>query len=325
MQTQDKKLTSLRKANPGARRARRHVPAGLSASVIICTKDREKDLLECLDSLIAQTLLPEELVIVDAGKENGIKGKLEEKVKTTPIKLKYIRTEPGLTRQRNLGVKNSKGDIVFFFDDDVILDKDYLKKALAIYYSSGNNGKIGGVSGKMLKRKSPHPLVSAFRKIFFLSPIGMLPPGFFDHTLFPKERSQVRIFSGCNMSYRKEVFKEFEFDERLKGYSFMEDVDFSFRVSQKHTLIQTSDATLLHNFAPASRDGLKRRIEMEMSNTSYLFWKNMPKTFKNAVLFTWSRIGVFLWMSFMCLKERNAGWVLGFFQGIKAKSNYAEN
>lgn len=258
MQTQDKKLTSLRGVKPGTRRARKHVPAGLSVSVIICTKDREKDLLECLDSLIAQTLLPEELVIVDAGAENGTKGKLEEKVKTTPIKLKYIRTQPGLTRQRNLGVKNSKGDIVFFFDDDVVLDKDYLKNVLDIYASSDGESKIGGVSGKMLNFNPPKLPIKIFRKLFFLSPNGMFPPGFFDHSFSPGERSNVKIFSGCNMSYRREVFKDFKFDENLKGYCFMEDVDFSFRVSQNHSLVQTSNATLVHKFAPTSHDGLKK-------------------------------------------------------------------
>jgi GT2 family glycosyltransferase len=297
----------------------------LTSSVIICTKDREKDLLECVDSIKAQTLLPKELVIVDAGKENGIKTNLEEKLKKTPLELKYIRTPPGLTRQRNIGVKNSSGDIVLFFDDDVILDKDYLKNILNVYSSSESDGKIGGVSGKMTNVKPPKLLIRIFRKIFLLSPYGMLPPGFFDHNLSPQKISKVRIFSGCNMSYTREVLENFKFDENLKGYAFMEDVDFSFRVSQNFTLIQTSDATLIHKLAPVSRDGPKKRVEMEMSNTSYLFKKNMPENFKNFVLFIWSRLGVFLWMLFMGLKERNAGWVLGFIQGLKTKKSYAKD
>jgi GT2 family glycosyltransferase len=297
----------------------------LTASVIICTKDREEDLLECVESITAQSLLPEELLIVDAGRENEIKTKLEEKLKKTGIQLKYIRTEPGLTCQRNIGVKNSRGDVVFFFDDDVILDKDYLKNALALYCSSDGNGEIGGVSGKMVNVKPPKLLVRIFRRIFLLSPYGMLPPGFFDHTLFPKEGNKVRIFSGCNMSYRKEVFNDFKFDENLKGYAFMEDVDFSFRVSQNYTLIQIPDATLIHNFAPASRDGLKERIEMEVSNTSYLFKKNMPKGLKTDVLFAWSRLGVFFWALLKSLKERNPEWIFGFLQGLKAKRSYAKN
>jgi len=306
MQKQDKKLTS---------------------SVIICTKDREKDLLECVDSIIAQTILPEELIIVDAGKENEINTKLEEKLKKTPLQLKYIQTQPGLTRQRNIGVKNSSRDIIFFFDDDVVLDKDYIKNILEIYNSNTEtNVNLGGVSGKMLNfNKPPNLLIKIFRKIFFLSPNGMLPPGFFDHTLSPHKRSKVRIFSGCNMSYRREVLENFKFDENLKGYSFMEDVDLSFRVSQRYTLIQSSDATLVHKFAPTSHDRLRKRVEMEVVNTSYLFKKNMPKSFKNYVLFTWSRLGVFLWMLFMCLRKRNSGWVAGFIQGLKVKKSYAKN
>lgn len=298
----------------------------LTSSVIICTKDREKDLLECVESIKAQTLLPHELVIVDTGRENGIKAKLEKKLEGTPLQFKYIRTEPGLTRQRNIGAKHSCADVVFFFDDDVILDKDYLKNVLAIYDSFDQvNVKLGGVSGRMLNSKPPKSLIRIFRRIFLLSPNGMLPPGFFDHTLSPQKKSKVRIFSGCNMSYTREVLQNFKFDEDLKGYSFMEDIDFSFRVSQEYTLFQTSEAGLVHKLVPNGRDGLKNRVAMEMVNTSYLYRKNIPKNLKNDVFFFWSRIGIFLWMLFMSLRGRNPDWVLGFIQGLKAKKSYAKN
>jgi glycosyltransferase involved in cell wall biosynthesis len=311
MQTQDKKLTSLRGAKPSTRRALRHVPAGLSASVIICTKDREKDLLECIDSLNAQTLLPEELVIVDAGKENGIKGKLEEKVKTTPIKLKYIRTEPGLTRQRNIGVKNAKGDIVFFFDDDVILDKDYTANIMKIY-SSHQNENLGGVGGKIVKATPPPLYWRLFNKIFLLNRHGALLPA---HTFSPGKVTKARALSGCNMSYIREIFQELDFDEHIPGYGLMEDVDFSFRVSQRYQLLLTPDAKLEHKQSPVSRDKISRLVQMQSYNSFYLFMKNCRKTPPNLLLFAWSRIGMFLNSLLHYLSQGNSGWLTGFFEG----------
>lgn len=318
MQTQDKKLTSLRGAKPGTRRARRHVPAasapgGLSASVIICTKDREKDLLECIDSLIAQTLLPEELVIVDAGKENGIKGKLEEKVKTTPIKLKYICTEPGLTRQRNIGVKNSKGDIIFFFDDDVILDKEYITSILKIY-SSHEDEHLGGVGGRIVNACPPPVYWRLFNRIFFLDRHGALLPA---HTLHFDKIRFVRALSGCNMSYRRDVFQKFDFDEHIPGYGLMEDVDFSFRASQEYRLALTPNARLEHKQSPVSRDKISKLVQMRNYNSFYLFVKNCPKTPLNLLLFAWSRIGMFLSSLLHYLSQGNPGWLAGFFEGSK--------
>lgn len=41
-------------------------------SVLICTKDRREDLLSAIESIMAQSLLPNEIVIVDAGSTEGL-------------------------------------------------------------------------------------------------------------------------------------------------------------------------------------------------------------------------------------------------------------
>jgi GT2 family glycosyltransferase len=282
----------------------------LTSSVIICTKDRQQDLLECVDSIKAQTILPKELVIVDAGQQNGIETELKEKLRGTPVQLKYLRTQPGLTYQRNIGVKNSNGDIVLFLDDDVILNKDYFENIMKVY-SSNQDENLGGVGGKIVNLK-PTPLHwHIFNRLFLLHRHGALLP---THTPFFDEVTQVRVLSGCNMSYKREVFSEFEFDENLPGYALMEDVDFSSRVSQRHYLVMTPQAKLLHKESPISRDRISKYIQMQNYNSFYLFMKNCPKTPKNVLLFVWSRIGMFLGGVLRFLLTGNLAWVTGFFK-----------
>ncbi len=108
-----------------------------SASIIICTKNRLDDLMNCLDSLSQQTWEPKELIIVDSSDtplQNEKRFLDHFNTLCFPhTELKYVHTSPGLTRQRNIGVKQARGDILYFFDDDVVLEKEYLSSMQKIF------------------------------------------------------------------------------------------------------------------------------------------------------------------------------------------------
>ena len=93
-----------------------------SCSVIIATSNRKNELLRCLKSIEEQTVSPDEVIVVDSSDN-------PEELHSlctfhNGILMKYIYTsDRSLTRQRNTGVNNSKGEIVFFFDDDIELDE----------------------------------------------------------------------------------------------------------------------------------------------------------------------------------------------------------
>ena len=93
-----------------------------SISAIICTKDRKNDLAKLIKSLRKQTILPNELIIIDASKDKKTYELINEKCKDEKYYIKYIKSNPGLTRQRNIGVKESKCRLLLFLDDDVVLE-----------------------------------------------------------------------------------------------------------------------------------------------------------------------------------------------------------
>lgn len=104
----------------------------MEVSVIIPTYNRVKDVDECLDSIILQRILPKEVIIVDDSDNDEIKNLVEhrkDKFKEKDIVLRYIRNEKekSLTIARNIGIENATGDTILFLDDDVILDKNYIK------------------------------------------------------------------------------------------------------------------------------------------------------------------------------------------------------
>ena len=88
-------------------------------SVIIPTLDRPETVSRLLESLQKQSVHPQEIIIVDAGR-----GKIPDYEKAFPglnIILKHT-SPPGLTRQRNigLGMLSERTDLVCFLDDDIV-------------------------------------------------------------------------------------------------------------------------------------------------------------------------------------------------------------
>ena len=75
--------------------------AGLS--VVIATAHRRSMMLRFIDSLNAQTRLPEELVVADGHPSDDDERAYRERLRSE-VPLRYLRCEMGLTRQRNRGI-----------------------------------------------------------------------------------------------------------------------------------------------------------------------------------------------------------------------------
>jgi len=290
-----------------------------NSSFIIITKDRYDDIVECIKSILGQTILPIELIIVDASKTKKIRSVIRNLLNKQNINFVYIYSKPGTGYQRNLGIRKAKGDIIFFFDDDVILDENYHQEVLNVYRSDRNK-KIGGVGGVIKNFHRFSKTAKTYRKLFFL-PTGegnddMLPSGSPNFTTKPKNIKEVRVLSGCNMSYRKDVLKDFKFDESLGGYALGEDADLSYRVSHKYKLVVTPFAKLEHKVSGISRITTTEFEEKHIVNSYYFFKKNIPQTNKNKIYFLWSRIGLIIHSIVQAIKYGDFGWIMGMLKGF---------
>lgn len=89
-------------------------------SVIVATLNRTHYLEKCIKAIFANTYDKFEIIIVDQGKNNQTKELIDSRFLNTG-KIKYIHTNTiGLSHARNLGWKNSRGEIIAFIDDDAI-------------------------------------------------------------------------------------------------------------------------------------------------------------------------------------------------------------
>ena len=99
-------------------------------SVIIPTKNRVDRLKSAMESVLNQTLSDLELFIVDDSAE-GNAFELVQTMIEKDSRIRYFRNEGcGANAARNLGIKEAKGEIIAFNDDDDIFREDKLQKQL---------------------------------------------------------------------------------------------------------------------------------------------------------------------------------------------------
>jgi len=109
-----------------------------SVSVIICTWNRRESLERTLATLSRQRVPPGcdvEVLVVDNNSTDGTAAVVRERQAGWPLgRLDYLREErQGKQFALNLGTRASRGEILAFTDDDVIVAESWLERALQIF------------------------------------------------------------------------------------------------------------------------------------------------------------------------------------------------
>ncbi|HYP23970.1 MAG TPA: glycosyltransferase family 2 protein [Actinomycetota bacterium] len=294
--------------------------ARAESSFVIATRNRPDDLLKTVRSLVAQTVLPAELVVVDSSDETPTRAEIEALCSSAGIKLDYHHPAPrGLTVQRNVGNDRSTGDPVFFVDDDVWLDEDCHEEVLKEYAKWGP--ELGGVRATPKRPARPSLGTRIYRRIFGIGgwwpeASGKVRPGFYAEGVSDSAGvRKLEYFNGWFMSYRREVFEHERFDEALAGYGYKEDIDFSYRVSRRYTLVQTPAARCDHLKSDASRMNSHQLQRMNLANQFYLHRKLMPQTLFHKAALWWAWIGLFILNAGKAAQTRDPGLVTGMVAG----------
>jgi len=300
-------------------------------SVIICTKDRKNDLLECIKSVCGQTLLPNDVVIIDSSEkpENILETR---DLPNQEIKIRHIHTtKPGLTRQRNIGIENCQGTYLMFLDDDTVLDRDYIKEVMRIF-DIYKKEKIGGVIGRVIENDNKGIKRFLWHCNQLYSTVFLLPrcgDGKFQLSGSPtvinthcvKEIKKIEYLQGCNMTFRREVFDEFRFDEKLPGSTsgwIGEDDDVAYYTSRTHQNLYTPFAKLIHKVSPSARPDDYNKMKTVIQISHYLFRKNLPQDSIHKFAFWWATAGLLVKETVMGLKRGNIDGARGFVSGCKA-------
>jgi len=290
------------------------------SSFVICTRNRFEDIEKCIKSILEQTVKPYELIIVDSSDKKGLDSILNKVFGRFPFTFIYRHTAAGLTHQRNIGIEVASGDHVFFFDDDVILNRDYHEDILKVYKEKKTAMGVGGV---VINERKFTLLQTLLRKKFFLPTASgknnILPSGQLDYVNTYKLNAIIKVDAlfGCLFSFRREVFKIYRFNETLDGYAAGEDVDFSYRVSKVYDLFLTPFAKAYHNPLHISQSKPKEFMSMLIVNSFIFYERNMKKNILTIFAFLWSQIGLSFYSIIQAIRYRKLAWVKGAFEAYK--------
>ena len=293
-------------------------PDQLGVSIIIPTYNRPEDLSETLRSILAQTLIPQQVIVVDDSQEDATQRlvlNIEKEFRDKGIEVIYTRDphRRSLTIARNLGARLSKEEIVLFLDDDVTLDQEYVGCILKVYSDRpealGVQGYWFPISPPTLSFLLTQALSRTFFKGYYSKQRCFVQPSF--ESTYPyklESLTQCQSLSGCNQSYRRTVFERFIFDEKLGNYAPGEDLDLSYRVfkSAPYSLFITPTARLVHRVTPLSRIPQRRLVYLSEVYKEYLFRKNMKQTAGCRMAFAWSRIGTLLFTTMSAARRRKS-------------------
>jgi len=275
-------------------------------SVIVPTRDRPRDLADLLLTIINQTYPPLEVIIVDDSPGDSAKQVVDSfssKFKFINCRLKYVKgSGDGLPAARNLGVKLSNGDAILFLDDDTLLGRNVIG-ALATFLR--DDPVALGVQPKILS--STREFSSGLKEKFENAVYKVLMLTYREENRQAVRRSGADVFaynltkvisaerlSGCCFCLKREVFKSLKFDENLKRWGFMEDLDFSYRVYKKNpqALYLIPYAKVIHKGSVEGRLPSKVRIHMMIIYWFYVFFKDVFEgSILNLLAFLWALLG----------------------------------
>ena len=133
-------LSPLRQASEPPRLANEKI------AVVIATRDRVDSLDRCLVSLMSQTRIPDQIIVVDNAPASSETEELLSSRYRGRVR-HVVEPIPGLGRAHNTGLRHVTSDLVLFTDDDVVLDRHW---TAAMASPMEEDGSVGCVTGLIL-------------------------------------------------------------------------------------------------------------------------------------------------------------------------------
>ena len=247
-------------------------------SIIVTVKNEEKYVADLLDSIAKLDYSGNiETIFVDGESTD----KTQEIIRRYPF-VKLIVQKCNLPQGRNLGIKNSNGEIIAFTDGDCVVDKDWTKNIVRNFIEQPGTGVVGGAFIPAFS----HGSITQF----FIYEAGTSLPaksGFASHD----------NIGGGNMSCRRGVLEKVGgFDER---FTQGDDLDLNLRVSKLgYKLFFDENVIVYHKYRTTFKEALKWGYNCgKFSSLHYRNTKNYAKflfPFRRTALLIW---GIFLTIS----------------------------
>lgn len=240
----------------------------LRASVVIPHWNARHYLPACLDSLLAQTYRPLEVLVVDNASEDGSQELVKECYPT--VQLIELPDNRGFTGACNAGMVAAKGEVIVLLNNDTEAEPDWIEQIMAAF---SRHADAGIVASKMLlfdKRDTLHTSGDGVR-------IDGIP---YNRGIWqadgPEFSREEYVFSACGGSaaYRKSMLDRIGLlDDDF--YFSLEDVDIAWRAQLAGFRCVYAPGAVVYHHLSATGGG-KTASFYTARNLIWLVAKNVP-------------------------------------------------
>ena len=213
-------------------------------SIIVPVYKVEKYLRKCVDSLLNQTYTNLEIILVDDGSPDSCPQICDEYAKRDQRVKVVHKTNEGVSRARNAGLKIATGDFIGFVDSDDFVDATMYEKLLNSILENGSDiamcGFVNiyedGTKEKVVETNLNNVTSSNIFNFYVLN------------NTYKKEDAicidGIMAFV-CRVLYSKDIINEQYFNENIK---YCEDLLFNVKVINKETKISIVNEGLYYYY-----------------------------------------------------------------------------
>ncbi|MBK1894418.1 glycosyltransferase [Chryseobacterium paridis] len=226
----------------------------MKVSVALCTYNGEKYLSKQLDTILDQTLLPDEIIICDDRSSDQTMEILNEYQKNHPQIFKIFSNENNLGFIKNFekAIYLCSNEIIIISDQDDIWDKNKIKETIDFF---NNNPQFDGVFHdlKLMDNEIVQPSYLNWKYISHDSVIKDIH----ENNLFVSLVNKGSFILGCALAIRKNALEKYS----IKNFPIAHDYFIVQKLSIKNTLGFIPKALSTYRLHPGQVYGLRYKSE----------------------------------------------------------------
>ena len=302
-----------------------------SVSIGIPTLNRSEEIKLLLECIINSNVKPDYIICCDQSDDNETKQVFENFKNTHPdINVIYFKLNiRSATRSRNMIMKKCPTDYLILVDDDILFNTTFIRnlvESLDVNIKCININKIESEEYKkiftvygdfisnsemiesffprrnLLSRAIDYINKLSFNSYYKANYLGFNRLGRVVGDYRVKKDIIGKVFSGIMVLHR-DVFTKYFLEEMLSGYSLLEDIEFSLRVSSEYDIYVFHKLWIYHNkknIDPSRLDKAKL-IALHYKNSNFIFQKHFEMTVVNKILMIYSKLVFSIIQSLKCI------------------------
>jgi len=221
-----------------------------SVTIIVPTYNRSHFIERAFESLVKQDYPRDKLdiIVIDDGSNDQTRAILE-RFQNAHAKFRFLQQNNlGPATARNAGLREARGNIILFIDDDCIADEKWVRELTRAY----DDPQVGGVAGRI---QFVPPDDNIANRCAARNAGGEGQP--------VDANGEIAFFVTANASFRRDVLEQIGGFDTAFPHAAQEDLDLSFRVKQHGWQLRYADTAIVNHYHQHTiRGDLKRYYQI---------------------------------------------------------------